>query len=84
MQDIEGRFNRPLDFGELCNTADLYVFPDAPENFFGSCSLVGRFCDRIGFVPIVDAELELVCIAPKEKAELLARLINTYKTVNNG
>lgn len=74
----------PLDYTELSNMADRYVWPDSPETFFGSCSVTGRFCDRIGFVPIVDAELDLVCIAPKEKAELLARLINTYKTVNHG
>lgn len=62
--------DRHLDYGELNNLADRNVWIDSeyrnpPE----------------GMLAIVDAECELVCYAPPDKAVLLVRLINTYPHV---
>ncbi len=50
---------------------DPQEFPSPPELMkFGS--------DPEPLVPIFDAEMDLVCLAPRSKADLLARIINAY------
>jgi len=68
----------PLNFGELNNLADLYVTADHQRNFSVGESELESACDSLGCVAIFDAECELVCIAPRDKADLLERMINTY------
>lgn len=68
----------PLNFGELNNLADLYVTVDHDRCFSVGESLLQEACDTFGLVAIFDAESELVCLVPSDKADLLARMINTY------
>ena len=60
--------DKPLNLGELSSLCDQYVMADV-EGVYG-------YIAPEGFIAIVDAESELVCYAPKDKAALLARLIN--------
>jgi hypothetical protein len=67
-----------LDFGELQNVADLYVTADHERNFSVGDSDLEDACNKLNLVAIFDAESELVCLAPSDKVDLMARLINTY------
>lgn len=66
---IEREDSRLLDHGELNNLADRDVWID--EEYANPPP---------GMQAIVDAECELVCYATPDKAPLLVRLINTYRT----
>ena len=65
---------------ELEQVADLYVFVDNEKQFYLPGSQVDIASYATGFHVIVDSESDIICLAPQEKAELLARLINTYQT----
>jgi len=71
-------FNEPLSFAEVDDLADLYVTPDHDRNFYIADSALTVACDSLGLVAVFDAESELVCLVPKDKADLMTRLINTY------
>lgn len=69
----------PLNYGELANVADLYVIADHAKCFYTEGSQMDVACKNLECVPIFDAESELVCFAPRDKVDYLARLINTYQ-----
>lgn len=80
---------KPLDFGEFQNVADLYVSADHDRNYPivessipADTDEVLVACGMLDLVAIFDAERELVCLAPREKADLLTRLINTYQCMS--
>jgi len=71
--------NKPLDYGELSNLADLYVHADRSGNFYSAESTDDLAGILNSMVPILDAESRLVCFAPSDKVDLLVRLINSYE-----
>ena len=73
----------PLNYGELTNLADLYVSADLSKTYTAveTHAHVPRSAVQ-GLVEVYDAESELVCFVPADKAELMVRLINTYKWHN--
>lgn len=77
---MTGHEYNPLNYGELMNLADLYVSADPDENYEAGVDTLRR--GITGLIPIYDAESELVCLVPVDKADLMVRLINTYKWHN--
>jgi hypothetical protein len=67
----QAEYDRPLNNGELADLCDQYVMADL-EGVYGYQAIDG-------FTPIVDAESELICYAPTDKAKLMARLLNSYE-----
>ena len=67
--------DKPLNNAELEYVAELYVFPDYEDAFI---------IETTALIAIVDSEGGFVCLAPKNKADLLARLINTYEPTTPG
>lgn len=62
----------PLNEGELSTVAEQFVAIDSEV-----------YDERLGLAAlIVDAELDVVCLVPKDKAALMVRLLNTYPPIN--
>ena len=70
---------RPLNIDELSQLVDLYVTADHDGNFYIDGSDIDEACKNMDMTAIFDAESELICIAPRDKADALARLFNSYQ-----
>ena len=73
---------KPLNYGELSNFADLLVEAETDGDYSITVMVSHPKEGSMPAVPIIDAEGDVVCFCPADKAELMVRLLNTYQPVN--